>query len=599
MLVFEVVLYIIADFAIADVSISFILTQLSVLISNVVFLWHYRRWFRDRDETRIGSETLRTEEKYEAGEGRVIVIKRGEGGGRGGMLGRAGIQRVGSGGGRGGVVASGSASGLSRAQMAAAKSTSVAELTATHSRSNGNITSVIYNGIEIQTPDMSKPSAINSGFGSSQVTAETIGTDYIKLTVQNSTSAPNLIHYYVAKKGDNMIYMATYVTAAYVELRMLMRLATPVVPTGPLWDEQSPMLTKIPSGSGYLEPVSDVRNGTVVEGQDVFLVGNETRSKFYSSERFIDDLVPALVHGTYTVKMYRNEFPVYTGSVAITAGQTIAQNITSSEANRTNLFQIGNIDGQPFELKNGNKFLRMHPSDARMGNFTANYVVGANNATDFPMALFKYITPPTISFDLAAIPPNATLYISTTAAFQGGRPLVKINTNTFTAPPAPTNLNSRSVTRGAYRGLGEQYNWNLQPYLIAGTNVLTIDVASRGAYGDAGVAPSSWCMQALSTSCHYNSDRHVYNHFWRQRPNVDSRFNIRCRNYFHHHNQCSDIDSFHHIRERPNFKFSDPHYICHPYQYWQRRKQNTLVMAPVATCRHRAHSSPVRRRSKF
>lgn len=40
------------------------------------------------------------------------------------------------------------------------------------------------------------------------------------------------------------------------------------------------------------EPFGDVSTtsgGSAIEGSDVFLVNGETRSKFYSSERFIDD----------------------------------------------------------------------------------------------------------------------------------------------------------------------------------------------------------------------------------------------------------------------------------------------------------------------
>lgn len=35
--------------------------------------------------------------------------------------------------------------------------------------------------------------------------------------------------------------------------------------------------------------VSNIAGGTAIEGSDVFLVDGQTRCKFYSSERFIDD----------------------------------------------------------------------------------------------------------------------------------------------------------------------------------------------------------------------------------------------------------------------------------------------------------------------
>lgn len=41
--------------------------------------------------------------------------------------------------------------------------------------------------------------------------------------------------------------------------------------------------------NGY--EVSNIVGGTAIEGSDVFLVGSETRSKFYSSRQFIDDQI--------------------------------------------------------------------------------------------------------------------------------------------------------------------------------------------------------------------------------------------------------------------------------------------------------------------
>jgi len=41
--------------------------------------------------------------------------------------------------------------------------------------------------------------------------------------------------------------------------------------------------------NGYT--VSDVLDGTAIEGSDVFLVDGQTRSKYYSSRQFIDDQV--------------------------------------------------------------------------------------------------------------------------------------------------------------------------------------------------------------------------------------------------------------------------------------------------------------------
>lgn len=52
-------------------------------------------------------------------------------------------------------------------------------------------------------------SQINSGLGTSTVTAETLN-GYVKIAVK-AGSQP-VTHYYVAKPNDPTIYMATYIT---------------------------------------------------------------------------------------------------------------------------------------------------------------------------------------------------------------------------------------------------------------------------------------------------------------------------------------------------------------------------------------------------
>lgn len=122
----------------------------------------------------------------------------------------------------------------------------------------------------------------------------------------------------------------------------------------------------------------------------------------------------------------------------------------------------------------------MHPSDSRMSDWgPLTYTVGSSSLTDFPMAVFKSVNNPvTIVFTATSAQTGAaTLRIGTTLSFAGGRPqatvyqpststreiecmLTKSQINSYTgdAPAAPTNLNSRGVTRGAYRGLGEVYD---------------------------------------------------------------------------------------------------------------------------------------------
>jgi rhamnogalacturonan endolyase len=79
----------------------------------------------------------------------------------------------------------------------------------------------------------------------------------------------------VVKSGDATIYMATHTTAEpdIGELRFIARLKPSAVPS------------EYPFGVVS----TTASSSSAVEGSDVFVVGGQTRSKFYSSERFIDD----------------------------------------------------------------------------------------------------------------------------------------------------------------------------------------------------------------------------------------------------------------------------------------------------------------------
>lgn len=143
-----------------------------------------------------------------------------------------------------------------------------------NTQSPGDIASLVYNGVEYQ--DLSRGSQINSGFdwlysttSASAVAAETIGTDYIKITV----TAGDLTHYYVAKRGSTNVYMGTYFASepdVHGLVRYIVRMPSELVPDGPV--------------------PSDIRNNTgAIESADIFgLANGETRSKHYSNHRQMD-----------------------------------------------------------------------------------------------------------------------------------------------------------------------------------------------------------------------------------------------------------------------------------------------------------------------
>ncbi|KAI0892753.1 polysaccharide lyase family 4 protein [Annulohypoxylon nitens] len=466
-------------------------------------------------------------------------------------------------------------------------------------RANGDVTSLLFNGVEYQ--GSSKASGINSGLGSSQVTAENMDNKYIKITAK-SNSLP-VTQYYVAKPDDASIFMATYITGEVDpgELRWLARLRQESLPTGVHGD------------------VGNNIGCTAFEGKDTFKCSNgQTRCKMYTSDRFIDDQVhgvsgpsaavwmimpgtayetssggpfmrdinsqtgssdqelywymnsghvrteawrfglmgpyamkftkgdepsaeldtsffadldiqgyvsasqrgsvsgsasgipsgfeivvhwfndqaqywakatggtfksPLMKPGTYTMKLYKGEYEVAKDAVTVTAGGDITKNIASTEKNPSVVWRIGDFDGRPQELKNGDKIERMHPSDVRMSSWGGTFTVGQSSPRDFPMALFsKSGGTAKVNFDLAANQvQDLVLRVGTTLSFKGGRPSVAIGSWTGKDPGAPKLIDSRGVTRGAYRGYGEVYNWTVPASALkSGQNTLTVGVYGSG-----------------------------------------------------------------------------------------------------------------------
>ncbi|MEN3361729.1 MAG: rhamnogalacturonan endolyase [Mycobacteriales bacterium] len=135
-------------------------------------------------------------------------------------------------------------------------------------QSNGDMTSLQLSGRELQS--QSKPAHVESGLGTATVTASQNGNVII---VAESAStfygSGTLVHYFVARSGENTIYMATFVDAAGAgELRWIQPLDRNV-------------LTNIGT-------TSDVKGGTAIESTDVVTVNGQTRSKYYGHSRALD-----------------------------------------------------------------------------------------------------------------------------------------------------------------------------------------------------------------------------------------------------------------------------------------------------------------------
>ncbi|KAF2849472.1 polysaccharide lyase family 4 protein [Plenodomus tracheiphilus IPT5] len=189
---------------------------------------------------------------------------------------------------------------------------------------------------------------------------------------------------------------------------------------------------------------------------------------------------PMMKPGTYTMNMYRREFLVNTVSVEVSAGKTTTADI-APKAEPPFVWRIGEFDGQPFELQNGDKITRMHPADSRMQSWGGNFTIGNETAKDFPMALWRNrnsTEPVMIDFNLNKEEVKKhVLRIGTTLAYKDGRPSVKIGDWTGKDHGAPKVIGFSGLTHGAYRGFGDLYTWDVPASAFTeGTNTLTLGV---------------------------------------------------------------------------------------------------------------------------
>ncbi|KAI8951951.1 family 4 polysaccharide lyase [Xylaria longipes] len=486
-------------------------------------------------------------------------------------------------------------------------------------RSTCDVTSLKFYGTEYQYSGTKSHIASGLGSGTSVSYTTSPSGDTVIFACTQSSSSFDLTHYMVFRDGSANIWMGTSINSepSVGELRYIFRL------TG--------LTSAYPNGD-----VSATVGGTAIEGSDVYTVSGQTRSKFYSSDRFIDQSVycatdsgatvhacflrpnhqatekssggpffrdislnyggdyhsvtyymnsghvptesfrtgfhgpyvfamtrsgipsasstdvsffdslnlknyvpvsgkrgyvkgtatgvsssfPIVVHwynndyqfwtyassagaytsppmpaGSYTMKLYQDEFLAATQTVSISAGSTATSNIAATAAaltqSRTTIFKLGDYDGQPTGFLNAANQLRMHPSDSRMSKWSPG-TVSSTATSSWPMAIFKSVNDgQKISFSLSsAVSSAATLRIATTLSFAGGRPQATVNSYACSAPAAPTKIDSRGVTRGAYRGYGEIYECSIPSgTLVSGTNTVTINVIS-GSSGDTYLSPS-------------------------------------------------------------------------------------------------------------
>jgi rhamnogalacturonan endolyase len=199
--------------------------------------------------------------------------------------------------------------------------------------------------------------------------------------------------------------------------------------------------------------------------------------------------------GTYTATLYAGELAVgSTATVTVAAGQTAGTALSGNAPANGTLFQLGTFDGTPAGFLNASRIETMHPSDVRMSNWHPGTVNASSGASALPMAMFKDGNSPlVVNFSLGSVPAGgARLRIGTTVAFAGGRPAVSIGgwSSPSSDSPVPVDLNSRSITRGTWRGVNHTYTFTIPASALhTGTNSLSITVIS-GSGGTTFLSPS-------------------------------------------------------------------------------------------------------------
>jgi rhamnogalacturonan endolyase len=202
--------------------------------------------------------------------------------------------------------------------------------------------------------------------------------------------------------------------------------------------------------------------------------------------------MPSVLPGTYTATLYAGELPVGRRTVTVTAGATTTASIANTFHVPSNpIFRIGTFDGSPVGFLNADKIETMHPSDVRMANWAGlpNFIVGTSTDAQFPMAQFMGVNNSRrFTFTLSAAQvQNLTFRVGITLGFEGARPKITVNAGQSYAwtsgnPTASSDLNSRGVTRGTWRGNNQLYTFSIPSTAFrAGTNTIDMGMIS-GSY---------------------------------------------------------------------------------------------------------------------
>ena len=212
-----------------------------------------------------------------------------------------------------------------------------------------------------------------------------------------------------------------------------------------------------------------------------------------------------MIPGDYTMKVYKNELVVHERDISVTAGgQTLLNTISINDdpSVDTAIWRIGDWDGTPLEMLNGDKLTRMHPSDIRIETWNpGEFTVGNNSAADFPAYIWQDINNDQVVYFRLSDQERATahtLRVGLTCAFANGRPRIHVNgwSSSFRDPSEQPK--TRTMTVGTYRCNNVTYDFDIPAHVWKSgsndLNKLTLSVISgsgAGEYLSAGVSIDS------------------------------------------------------------------------------------------------------------
>ncbi|EAU85914.2 rhamnogalacturonase B [Coprinopsis cinerea okayama7 len=326
-----------------------------------------------------------------------------------------------------------------------------AGLVTTINANNGDITSLNYNGKQLQ--DQSKFTHLSSGLGSASVT--TLGEQQHRCNhyPNQHDYAFQVLFEHINNQGGDQQELYWYMNSGHYQ--------TESWRTG-FFGPYALVITNGQAPSPDLDVsffedlnlqgyVRASQRGTVtgsfsgvLPGQPVVIGFKNAAAQYWveasgsGSGSFTRNMMKP---GTYDVTLFQGELEAGAGRVTVNAGQTTAINLSSNLSRPNVIWSIGTPDGTPRGFLNADKIEIMHPHAVP----TYSSTLQVNNPTR-------------VQWNANSSQIGArTLRIRTTGAFAGGRPQIYVNGRWTSHAPPEGKGSVGFVTRGTWRRDNQVY----------------------------------------------------------------------------------------------------------------------------------------------